>query len=146
MIKHRDYWGNAEREPQPTIAPDDGPKTGLERREWEQRGQALPARPCWLCITAPEYNPRPQSGAEDWTIDQIIAQEEKEIAKELRAKAYAEKHEKQLAEKRAKRKVITDAQKKYREERAKTNKDKGFSRGRKGAGEPHYAIIEVAGD
>ena len=146
MTEHRDYWGNPNRERQPTIAPNDGPKTGIERKKWEQWGQALPARPSWLCITAPEYNPRPQSGAEDWTEEQIIAQEERERVREEKAKAYALKHEEQLEEKRKKRKIVTDAQKRYREERAKKNKTKRFSHVRKGAREPHYSIIEVAGD
>jgi hypothetical protein len=146
MIEHRDYWGNPNRERQPTIAPSDGPKTGIERKEWEQRGQTLPARPCWLCITAPEYSPRPQSGAEDWTEGQIVAQEERERIRKEKAIAAELKYQKQLEEKRKKRKVITDAQKKYREERAKKNKGKGFARGKKGAGEYHYAIVEVAGD
>lgn len=47
-------YGIPEPKNQPVIAPVDGPKDDLEKRKYIIKGLPLPARPSWLCVSAPE--------------------------------------------------------------------------------------------
>jgi len=118
-------WGIANPVRQEIIVPD------ADVSERKKRGDPLPCRPNWLCITSPEYAGTTNltgEGPDDPTVEELDAMEAEQAARETAREAKAERRRLEADAARKLKKAIDDAEKLEREERAKANKKAGFKR------------------
>ena len=118
-------WGIANPVRQEIIVPD------ADIAERKKKGDPLPCRPNWLCITSPEYagtSSLTGEGQDDPTVEELDAMEAEQAAREAAREAKAERRRLEADAARKLKKALDAAEKLAREERARKNK---------AAGKPH---------